>query len=500
MQASLGSAAAAVELAETAAAATEVDTAEVGAPGASTTAETRGALSPVPEEPTAEAEGADVAVPGSPITAAPARVELAAPSVGQSTEAVASAPSRYRLVREIGKGSFGEVHLAEGPDGRQVALKRCTVPLADKDTYRREFQLLEKISHPCVVKLLEVADRPASGGRREVDIVMEFLPENLHRRIKGAPLPADVTRLFSFQLLRALAHLDTLRICHRDVKPENVLLAGLALKLADFGSAKELGQGPSESYICSRWWRAPELILGACEYGTCVDWWSGGCVIGEMMLGQPLFQGPSNSGQMYSIVRILGTPTPEEVHALSDSQEGTRLGKHLAKLAELQRSAKPWAEVLPAFAGHPLALELLPRLLAYTPQARSHPAQLLVSPFFMELAEADDLSEFFSQSQFWEFPAEELSGYSRAVRRGLRRLAGTCKRKQRGADRDSPSKKGCPAGAELQKTKRRRSTPGEEEDEETAAGSALKRRRCPRSRSPSPVRAVSPAESQDSDL
>merc|ERR1719296_225243 len=119
-----------------------------------------------------------------------------------------------------------------------------------------------------------------------------------------------MVRALAFQLLRALAHLDTLRICHRDVKPENVLLAGAALKLGDFGSAKELGEGAtsSESYICSRWWRAPELILGANEYQTRIDWWSGGCVIGEMMLGKPLFQGQSNTGQMYSIMRIMGRP------------------------------------------------------------------------------------------------------------------------------------------------------------------------------------------------
>lgn len=74
-----------------------------------------------------------------------------------------------------------------------------------------------------------------------------------------------------YQLFRSLAYIHSLGICHRDIKPQNLLLdpdTGV-LKLCDFGSAKHLVKGePNVSYICSRYYRAPELIFGAIDYTT----------------------------------------------------------------------------------------------------------------------------------------------------------------------------------------------------------------------------------------
>eukprot|EP00435_Cladocopium_sp_Y103_P055393 s1069_g18.t1 len=149
-------------------------------------------------------------------------------------------------------------------------------------------------------------------------MVLEYMPQNLHQKIGGQPLSVPDVRCFSFQLLRALAHLDGLHIVHRDLKPENILLepSVRAVKLADFGSAKVLTDEPSCSYICSRWWRAPELIFGATRYSTSIDWWSCGCIIAEMMLGKPLFTGESSWGQMYEIIRALGTPSLDQLRAM----------------------------------------------------------------------------------------------------------------------------------------------------------------------------------------
>jgi glycogen synthase kinase 3 beta len=105
-------------------------------------------------------------------------------------------------------------------------------------------------------------------------------------------------------------------ICHRGLKPQNILidLKNKILKICDFGSAKILSKNDANvSYVCSRIYRAPELIFGCAEYTSKIDIWSAGCIIGEMVLGNPLFPGTSSVEQLVEIIKILGTPSKEEI-------------------------------------------------------------------------------------------------------------------------------------------------------------------------------------------
>ena len=104
-----------------------------------------------------------------------------------------------------------------------------------------------------------------------------------------------------YQVARSLAYIHQVGICHRDIKPQNLLLDpnSHVVKLCDFGSAKMLVKGETNiAYICSRYYRAPELIFGATDYTTAIDTWSFGCVFSELILGQPLFPGESNVDQV----------------------------------------------------------------------------------------------------------------------------------------------------------------------------------------------------------
>ena len=113
---------------------------------------------------------------------------------------------------------------------------------------------------------------------------MDCIPETAYRIMKHynkmkQPIPTLLVKLYIYQLARSLAHLHQIGVCHRDIKPQNLLVdpTNHLLKLCDFGSAKRLIRGePNVAYICSRYYRAPELIFGATEYTEMIDVWSMG--------------------------------------------------------------------------------------------------------------------------------------------------------------------------------------------------------------------------------
>lgn len=134
-----------------------------------------------------------------------------------------------------------------------------------------------------------------------LNVVMDYIPDTVYKVMKTylkmkQMVPPLLVKLYSYQMLRGIAYLHAVGICHRDIKPQNVLVdtSSHILKICDFGSAKQLIPGePNVSYICSRYYRAPELIFGNTNYTTQIDVWSIGCVIAELMLGQPIFPGES---------------------------------------------------------------------------------------------------------------------------------------------------------------------------------------------------------------
>ena len=127
-------------------------------------------------------------------------------------------------------------------------------------------------------------------------------------------MPILLVKVYAYQCFRAIAYIHAMGFCHRDIKPQNLLVQPDTheLNICDFGSAKKLLKGETNvSYICSRYYRAPELIFGATDYGKCIDVWSIGCVIGELLLGLPMFPGDSGVDQLVEIIKILGTPTKD---------------------------------------------------------------------------------------------------------------------------------------------------------------------------------------------
>jgi serine/threonine protein kinase len=146
--------------------------------------------------------------------------------------------------------------------------------------------------------------------------------------------------------------------------------------VCDFGSAKRLIKGEvNVSYICSRYYRAPELIFGATEYNNPIDVWSVGCVVAELLLGQPLFPGESGVDQLVEIIKVLGTPTREQIHSMNPNYSEFKFP---------QIKAHPWKQVFRSRTNAD-AIDLITKLLVYDPSRRLPPLQALLHPLFDDL-------------------------------------------------------------------------------------------------------------------
>ena len=216
-----------------------------------------------------------------------------------------------------------------------------------------------------------------------LNLVLEYVPETVYsisrRHHKhNIPLPLMFVKLYLYQLSRALAHIHALGICHRDIKPQNLLVnpKNQQLKLCDFGSAKALVRGePNVSYICSRYYRAPELIFGSTDYTTAIDIWSEGCVGAELLLGQPLFPGDSGVDQLVEIIKVLGTPTKEEIRSMNSNYIEFKFPQiRGCQWKKIFRNKTPDE-----------AMDFIAQTLAYTPSKRLKPFEGCAHPFFDEL-------------------------------------------------------------------------------------------------------------------
>eukprot|EP00882_Tetradesmus_deserticola_P006949 GHRQ01007320.1.p1 GENE.GHRQ01007320.1~~GHRQ01007320.1.p1 ORF type:complete len:371 (+),score=115.59 GHRQ01007320.1:156-1268(+) len=203
----------------------------------------------------------------------------------------------YATERIVGNGSFGVVYQATCLETAEtVAIKKV---LQDKRFKNRELQIMKMVNHPNIVRLKQCFYSNTEKDETYLHLVLEFVPDTVYRISKSYSknnqrMPPIFVKLYTYQMCRALGHIHKYGICHRDIKPQNLLVntENHQLKLCDFGSAKVLIKAePNISYICSRYYRAPELIFGATDYTSAIDVWSVGCVLAELMLGQPMFPG-----------------------------------------------------------------------------------------------------------------------------------------------------------------------------------------------------------------
>ena len=290
----------------------------------------------------------------------------------------------------IGKGAFGKVRLAivKGT-GEKIAIKKV---FQDRRYKNRELPIMQELHHPNIVELKSYYCTKAencSDDEFYLNCIMEYVPQTLsdlisQNRKNHTKFDDFVLKIFSYQMLKCIGYLHSLGICHRDIKPQNILIdpADYTLKLCDFGCAKHLVKTESNiSYICSRYYRPPELVVGATIYTTQVDVWSMGCVIAELVLNKPIFAGKSATDQFLEIMKVLGTPSLEQIKNMNNHYKGS---SQLPKM-----DPKPWKEVFKGKSNDDLFIDLVANLLVYEPTKRFSPYQALLHPYFNDLKKKD---------------------------------------------------------------------------------------------------------------
>ncbi|KRX37141.1 Stress-activated protein kinase JNK, partial [Trichinella murrelli] len=228
---------------------------------------------------------------------------------------------RYQNLKAIGSGAQGLVCAANDiVSGRNVAIKKLSRPFQNvthaKRAYR-EFKLMKLVNHKNIIGLLN-AFTPQKMLEEFADlyIVMELMDANLCQVIQ-MELDHERMSYLLYQMLCGIRHLHAAGIIHRDLKPSNIVVkSDCSLKILDFGLARSAGNSfMMTPYVVTRYYRAPEVILGM-GYKENVDIWSVGCIFGEMIRGNVLFPGTDHIDQWSKITEQLGTPSADFMRRL----------------------------------------------------------------------------------------------------------------------------------------------------------------------------------------
>ncbi|KAJ5594868.1 Meiosis induction protein kinase IME2/SME1 [Penicillium hispanicum] len=265
-------------------------------------------------------------------------------SPSRSTQtSMATLEDRFQVMKEVGDGSFGSVAVARvRTAGSHIARRGTMVAIKTmKKTFDslapclelREVIFLRTLPvHPHLVPALDIFLDPLS---RKLHICMEYMDGNLYQLMKARDhkyFEGKHVKSILYQILSGLDHIHAHHFFHRDIKPENILVSTSApndsafsrysnlvtppstpptytVKIADFGLAREThSKQPYTTYVSTRWYRAPEVLLRAGEYSAPVDMWAVGAMAVEIATLKPLFPGGNEVDQVWRVCEIMGSP------------------------------------------------------------------------------------------------------------------------------------------------------------------------------------------------
>ena len=301
---------------------------------------------------------------------------------------------RYDISKKLGRGAYGIVWRASDKRTKKiVALKKVFEAFQNsvdaQRTYREVMYLQELNGHDNIVRLLSII---RAHNNRDLYLIFEHMETDLHACIKGKILQSIHKQFIFYQLLKGLKYIHSADLIHRDLKPSNLLInSECVIKVADFGLArsvaqKDNGEDPIVSdYVATRWYRAPEILLGSQCYNKAVDMWSAGCILAELISGKVLFTGKSTLNQVELIIELLGRPTNQEIESL-----GSPLAWNILSNISSQKK-RSFTELFSSEGKD--ALDLLRRLLSFSPSHRMTVEEALRHPYVKQFhCDADEIA------------------------------------------------------------------------------------------------------------
>ncbi|OMO78983.1 hypothetical protein COLO4_24593 [Corchorus olitorius] len=285
----------------------------------------------------------------------------------------------YEKLDKIGQGTYSSVYKARDlKSGKLVAMKKVRFVNMDPESVRfmaREIIILRRLDHPNVMKLEALVTSKVSCS---LYLVFEYMEHDL-AGLAATPsikFTEPQIKCYMKQLLLGLEHCHSRGVLHRDIKGSNLLIDNNGvLKIADFGLATLFQpdqKQPLTSRVVTLWYRAPELLLGASEYGVAIDLWSVGCILAELFAGKPIMPGRTEVEQIHKIFKLCGSPSEEYWQ------------KRKLPLTTSFKPQQPYKRcVADTFRNFPSsALRLVDKLLAMEPEDRGSAASALRSEFF----------------------------------------------------------------------------------------------------------------------
>ncbi|UJR35127.1 hypothetical protein I4U23_027898 [Adineta vaga] len=242
---------------------------------------------------------------------------------------------KYEKIKKIGEGSYGQVFKCRDKEtGETVAIKKFIESDDDPAIKRiamREIRMLKHLKHENLVNLIEVFK---TKRKHKLHLVFEYCDRTVLDELESHRngVPEMMIKRITYQVLNAVDFCHRHHCIHRgtvffvclfflDVKPENILITKQnVIKLCDFGFARLMTQQlEMTDYVATRWYRAPELLVGDRQYGTAVDVWAIGCVFCELYSGIPIWPGKSDVDQLYLIRKTLGNLIDKHVAILKSN-------------------------------------------------------------------------------------------------------------------------------------------------------------------------------------
>lgn len=239
------------------------------------------------------------------------------------------------------------------------------------------------MKHDNVIGLLD-AFTPDSSFRifNDIYFVTSLMQADLSQVLKTEKLSEEHVKFLVYQILRGLKYIHSAGIIHRDLKPSNLAVnEQCELKIIDFGLARRI-EPEMSSYVITRWYRAPDIVLNWRHYDQAVDIWSVGCILAEMLTGKVLFPGKDTLDQVVKVLNVCGPPDDEFMSKITDPNvKEFLLSYKVNQTLNIQDILKGASES---------AIDMVEQMLKLDPICRPTAEFALTHPFVQEYADPDD--------------------------------------------------------------------------------------------------------------